>query len=165
MGEREACRKGDEVNRDKENGNQTSRNFWYETEFFVKDAKVTALVYWLQLGKKRTTSPKEIGSSKCHPNDCFNEYIGKAIALGRALGLDVSEFEQAVQPDEVVVGMEVEVLDHESGRKSGKFRDVIAIEEGYPEFSNGMYASRYDITNDTNAQYEEAQVNESNKAF
>lgn len=39
------------------------------------------------------------GIAKCHPHDVFNEHIGKAIALGRALGLDVSEFEQAVQPD------------------------------------------------------------------
>lgn len=34
--------------------------------------------------------------AKCNPSDVFNEHIGKAIALGRALGLDVSEFEQAV---------------------------------------------------------------------
>lgn len=38
------------------------------------------------------------GIAKCMPSDVFNEHIGKAIALGRALGLDVSEFENAVQP-------------------------------------------------------------------
>lgn len=45
------------------------------------------------------------GIAKCDPSDVFNEHIGKAIALGRALGLDVSEFENAVQPTEWVVGM------------------------------------------------------------
>jgi hypothetical protein len=29
------------------------------------------------------------GIAKCDPDDCFNEFIGKAIALRRALGLDV----------------------------------------------------------------------------
>lgn len=45
--------------------------------------------------------------AKCAPDDVFNADIGKAIALGRALGLDVSKFEQAVKPTEVVVGMKV----------------------------------------------------------
>lgn len=49
-----------------------------------------------------------IGYSQCHPSDVFNEHIGKAIALGRALGLDVSEFEQAVQPTEAVMGMAIQ---------------------------------------------------------
>lgn len=42
--------------------------------------------------------------AKCAPDDVFNADIGKAIALGRALGLDVSEFENAVKPTELVVG-------------------------------------------------------------
>ncbi|HCG4535534.1 TPA: hypothetical protein NJY08_004378 [Salmonella enterica subsp. enterica serovar Typhi str. AG3] len=42
--------------------------------------------------------------AKCNLSDVFNEHIGKAIALGRALGLDVSEFEQAVQPTHYAVG-------------------------------------------------------------
>ncbi|QIG62582.1 hypothetical protein [Sporosarcina phage Lietuvens] len=43
--------------------------------------------------------------AKCDPSDVFNADIGRAIALGRALGKDVMEFEQAGQPTEVVVGM------------------------------------------------------------
>lgn len=50
------------------------------------------------------------GIAKCDPSDVFNEHIGRAIALGRALSLDVSEFEQAVQPTEVVVGHVVETF-------------------------------------------------------
>lgn len=45
--------------------------------------------------------------AKCAPGDVFNEHIGKAIALGRALGLDVERFEKAGQPSEVVVGQVV----------------------------------------------------------
>ena len=41
---------------------------------------------------------EKVAFAKCSPNDVFNEHIGKAISLGRALNLDVSEFEQAVQP-------------------------------------------------------------------
>lgn len=45
------------------------------------------------------------GIAKCHPNDCFNVHIGKAIALRRALGLPVpDEYLYAPQPTEVRVG-------------------------------------------------------------
>lgn len=44
------------------------------------------------------------GIAKCMPGEVFNEDIGKAIALGRVLELDVSEFENCVQPDEKVIG-------------------------------------------------------------
>lgn len=32
------------------------------------------------------------GIARCNPQDTFNEHIGKAIALGRAMGVDVGEF-------------------------------------------------------------------------
>src|SRR5690625_2531294 len=45
------------------------------------------------------------GIAKCAPGDCFNVHIGKAIALRRALGLDVpDEYINAPQPTEVRVG-------------------------------------------------------------
>lgn len=45
------------------------------------------------------------GIAKCAPNDCFNVHIGRAIALRRALGLDVpNEYLNAPQPTEVRVG-------------------------------------------------------------
>lgn len=103
------------------------------------------------------------GIAKCFPLDVFNEHIGKAIALGRALGLDVSEFEQAVQPNEVVVGQIVvgnnsgetyEVQEfHDRVKLGGEFGRSIAI--------NGLSSSLWigtkqvTIINDTNAQYEE----------
>src|SRR5690606_20841595 len=79
-----------------------------DVRFEVNENKrsVTALLYWKPNHYKKGEL-KAKGIAKCDPSDVFNEHIGKAIALGRALGLDVSEFEQAVQPNEVVVGMHV----------------------------------------------------------
>ncbi|MCY8754774.1 hypothetical protein [Bacillus haynesii] len=49
------------------------------------------------------------GIAKAAPDDCFNEHIGKAIALHRALGLEVpDEYLNAPQPTEVRVGDVVE---------------------------------------------------------
>ncbi|RAP05511.1 hypothetical protein C2W58_01943 [Bacillus pumilus] len=49
------------------------------------------------------------GIAKCAPDDCFNEHIGKAIALRRALGLVVpAEYLNVPQPTEVRDGDYVE---------------------------------------------------------
>jgi hypothetical protein len=49
------------------------------------------------------------GIAKCDPTDCFNVHIGKAIALRRALGLEVpAEYLNTPQPTEVRVGDVVE---------------------------------------------------------
>lgn len=49
------------------------------------------------------------GIAKCAPNDCFNVHIGQAIALRRALGLDIPpEYVNAPQPEEPQVGDVVE---------------------------------------------------------
>lgn len=43
--------------------------------------------------------------AKCHPDEVFNEWIGKAIALARVLEIDIpSVFLNAVQPTEFVFG-------------------------------------------------------------
>ncbi|MEG0380711.1 MAG: hypothetical protein RR603_03315, partial [Kurthia sp.] len=96
--------------------------------------------------------------SKCNPSDVFNEWIGKAISLGRALGLDVSEFEQAVQPTGFAKGQLIKTKymgldDHE----------IIRIEEDRAYFMDGLreefhFLQRaqedgYKIINDTNAIY------------
>ena len=46
---------------------------------------------------------------QCHPDDVFNTHIGKAILLGRLFNFDVSKFEDAPQPTEVVEGMDIQV--------------------------------------------------------
>lgn len=49
------------------------------------------------------------GVSKCNLNDVYNRYIGEAIALGRALGVDVRKFENAPQPKGIPKGVNVDV--------------------------------------------------------
>lgn len=77
------------------------RNYVVDSSFIVNADKrtVVALLVGVRKGLVRVE-----GIAKCNPDDVFNEHIGKAIALGRALGKDVSEFENAPQPTEPVVG-------------------------------------------------------------
>lgn len=143
---------GRNINRFIENGNSTYRNNFYDIDFFYKERKVTAVVYWLAFNKKRFNKPAHVGRAECSPNDVFNEHIGKAIALGRALGLNVSEFEQAVQPNEVVVGMEVTVNYHNETRiiKQLKSSGTVLFTNDRFDFVKNIES----IINDTNAKYE-----------
>lgn len=55
------------------------------------------------------------GIAKCDPSDCFNVHIGKAIALRRAIEVEVpDEYLNTPQPTEVRVG---DVVRHRSGKK------------------------------------------------
>ncbi|MDM5245727.1 hypothetical protein [Lysinibacillus sp. G4S2] len=118
---------------------------------FVVDAEkrtITALMRGVD-----TNNLYEEATAKCNPNDVFNEHIGKAIALGRALGLDVSEFEQAVQPNEIAVGHKIE-------GKYKDFFDITSISETRFETNPGIgfHKWRFDegelkIINDTNTKY------------
>lgn len=108
------------------------------------------------------------GITKCNPNDVFNEYIGKAIALGRALGLDVSEFEQAVQPTVAVgqlLGRSYTLTDPTRWKvddlnDTGKNLTIInnEFESLNGETADGGYLpdeTWYKIVDDTNANYKE----------
>lgn len=66
-----------------------------EVEFVINERKCTVAALLKGVATKKVRAR---GIAKCMSSDVFNAHIGKAIALGRALGLDVSEFEQAVQP-------------------------------------------------------------------
>lgn len=71
-------------------------------EFIVNNEKRTVVALMRGRG---THIVRAKGIAKCAPTDCFNVYIGKAIALRRALGLEVpSEYLNAPQPTEVRVG-------------------------------------------------------------
>lgn len=106
-------------------------------------------------------------STKCHPDDVWNKHIGKGIALGRALGIDVSEFENAPQPTEIVKGMDVEFLSashtlYKRGRvkKYNKDDDYAVLEYGYDLGKSAnpgnvvlVASSKYIILSDTKAKY------------
>lgn len=71
-------------------------------EFIVNNQKRTVVVL---LSGANSSKVYARGIAKTAPDDCFNEHIGKAIALHRALGLEVpDEYLNAPQPTEVRVG-------------------------------------------------------------
>lgn len=78
--------------------------FAYDKVDFKIDAKTKTIV--VEIGNRN--QGRFAATAKCMDSDVFNVHIGKAIALGRVLGLDVSRFENAVVPDEVVVGQLLE---------------------------------------------------------
>lgn len=99
------------------------------------------------------------GITKCHPKSVFNVWIGKAIALGRALGLDVSEFEQAVQPTHATG--QVCKIQNWHGHDGNLTTLKNSNESGFYHTYYGGWLSHGNlkIINDTNAQYS-SEVNE-----
>lgn len=106
-------------------------------------------------------------STQCHPDDVWNKHIGKAIAIGRALGIDVSEFENAPQPTEIVEGMDVITYEpDESIHMEGRVKEVYEKhsnlirygkkfyeKNGYHEVTCTYTALGFKITSDTKAKY------------
>ncbi|GIN68456.1 MULTISPECIES: hypothetical protein [Bacillus] len=93
-------------------GSYTYRARYYVVKFNVNRNKraVTAIVRASDYTGKNLRDV-EIGIAKAAPDDCFNVHIGEAIALHRALGLEVpDEYLNAPQPTEVRVGDVVEYL-------------------------------------------------------
>ena len=99
------------------------------------------------------------GVAKCAPTDVFNADIGKAFALGRALGLDVSKFEQAVQPTEVVAGMSVTNVPNDDYEVFGSYvvgyvDDGNAYDDDTSDGEGWIPVELLRILDDTEAQYE-----------
>ncbi|MBX8942468.1 hypothetical protein [Lysinibacillus sp. K60] len=149
----EAINQGKDGSPMSELGNETYQYKFFGVEFDVNDSEVKATVYQNNNRDKRMKQePLHVSVAKCSPNDVFNEHIGKAIALGRALGLDVSEYEQAVQPNEVVMGMNLEVRTNgevDFNHKPVDTDDLIQCNHDFHKEDSGVF-----IINDTNAIYE-----------
>ncbi|MGE7545030.1 hypothetical protein [Sporosarcina newyorkensis] len=96
------------------------------------------------------------GIAKCMPGDVFNEWIGKAIALARALEIEVPvEFLEAVQPDKAELGMKIYPLFVGTNNRACTLKQTTRItHEGYPGYEDGRFSSHYEILDDTRAQYE-----------
>lgn len=90
-------------------GNEACQGSYYETDFHIKNRKVTAVVHLVNSSRVRLARLERlVGRAFCMPGDVFNSDTGKAIALARALEIEIpEEFLKAIQPDEVVVGMKV----------------------------------------------------------
>lgn len=142
-------------------GNNVCRSNYYDTEFFVKNNRVTAVIHLVNVSRKRLTLDKLVGRAACMSSDVFNEWIGKAIALAKALEIEIpKEFLDAVRPDEVVVGMKVRATGKDSIENNWGFGVVEKIEmrcklRGY-WVDNGSYAYLKEVVilDDTNAEYE-----------
>lgn len=79
--------------------------FMCNVEFVVNPEKRTVVALMVRREHSKSTVICAKGIAKCAPTDCFNSHIGKAIALRRALGLEVpAEYLNAPQPTEVRVG-------------------------------------------------------------
>ena len=114
--------------------------------FFRKGNKTTCVIT-----PENTMLERFVGRSLCSVGDVFNEWIGKAIALARALEIDIpSEFMDAVQPDEKVAGMMIqtgsngirEIVIHDYQVVTGKCCHIYS-----------SYGKRGTIIDDTNAIY------------
>ncbi|MED1527853.1 hypothetical protein [Bacillus pumilus] len=126
------------------------RNFTSRTDFIVNTEKrtVVALRKSYRLGYVN-----ERGIAKCAPNDCFNAHIGKAIALRRALGLEVhAEYLNVPQPTEVREGDYV-------ARNGGTERMVVSSEDKFPPYDKSFigldfvnrHSDMFKIIDDTRA--------------
>src|SRR5690606_8993100 len=88
-----------------------SGSYALRAKFVINKHKRTVVVLMYGAFSNKVRSR---GIAKCAPDDCFNVHIGKAIALRRALGLEVpTEYLNAPQPTEVRVG---DVVDYEGYR-------------------------------------------------
>lgn len=101
-------------------GNETYRDSFYEVIFNVNKEKRTVVsLIKGATGDGRVFGVRHRGIAKCAPDDCFNVHIGKAIALRRALGLEVpAEYLNAPQPTEVRVGDIVKTFEHSGAHHS-----------------------------------------------
>ena len=127
--------------------------FYNVPKFFVNDKKRT-VTFIAQSPTMKVVRAK--GIAKCAPDDVFNADIGKAIALGRALGLDVSKFEQAVKPTEFAVGQTFEwdtSYDTRIETITEIKRDSAYVKNGGWFWLTRAQQSNYRIIDDTEAQY------------
>lgn len=100
-------------------------------DFVVNRKKRTVVVLgygWL--GSK----PSKRGISHCAPDDCFNVHLGKAIALRRALGLDVPDYYvNAPKPTEAQMGDIIIIAELVGDKASGENynRSTVIIDDSH----------------------------------
>lgn len=125
-----------------------------KAHFYRKNNRVTCVLKGSSDGITRN-----VGRADCSPNDVFNEHIGRAIALARALEIKVPiEFVVAVQPNEVVKGMKISRKYWDSDETYQK--EVKSVNSGFMKYTCGGWDSsvhpkdNLTIIDDTKAKYE-----------
>lgn len=132
---------------------ETQKHYDYDMFYTKSRRMVTVLIKYPGTNKIYLK-----GQSICTKGDVFNLYIGRAIALGRALGIDVSYFENAVQP-ELAIGQTIKLQYHVDGRwhkrlvidTLGEYESCEINENTIGYVKNNCY--RYKIISDTDARY------------
>ncbi|MEK4360843.1 hypothetical protein NYE48_27940 [Paenibacillus sp. FSL M7-1455] len=103
----------------------------HRVEFVVnRDKRTVVALVW----HRRTDKLRLRGIAKCAPGDVFNAHIGRAIALRRALGLEVpAEYLSVPNPEEVRVGDVVEIISHAANPSGfydiGDIGRVVCVDE------------------------------------
>ncbi|MFD1203968.1 hypothetical protein ACFQ38_02340 [Sporosarcina contaminans] len=141
-------------------------NKFAKVDFVVNEEKRTIVALVKEFNTKNILSK---GIAKCMPGEVFNADIGKAIALARALEIDIpQEFLQAAQPTEPVSGMKVygneedpdeyynvnKVFTLTTKLLNDSFHYEGCFDDGAGDWIRLDQIG--DIIDDTNAQYEEA---------
>lgn len=128
-------------------------------EFIRKGNRVTCLLKELDTNKVRF-----VGRAECHVDDVFNEHIGQAVALAKALDIVEQlppDILNAVQPNKVVVGQRVKTSDggvfvHGFEKSSMSERTGILVDHLFGNREDGftwLPNEGVDIIDDTNADY------------
>lgn len=128
-------------------------HFNTRVEFKVNAEKIVVVALLRNLGITENIRTKGIAS--CSKSDVYNEHIGKAIALGRALGKDVSEFENAVQPDMPTVGHKFTCVYDDKEYEISVYDSWRSSIEGTYEYltKEDMDLGHIKLVDDTDAQY------------
>ncbi|MEH7521743.1 hypothetical protein V7149_00450 [Bacillus sp. JJ1503] len=111
-------------------------------DYIVNKENRTVVVLLKGCGTKKLHAK---GIAKCAPSDCFNAHIGKAIAVRRALGLEVpAEYLNAPQPTEIRVGDIVTFPKHDSWHRKVNYR----VDAMSPTNGEGNLTIVYDARGD-----------------
>lgn len=144
--------------------------------FVAENLKDTEIIFEVDsktktvLAKKLTKSfgsyfATATASAVCGRHDIYNQYLGQAIALGRLLGLDTSEFEDCAQPKDYTEGQIVSIANVFEERHIGEIKKINGDElwvevEGRMGFVYKNAEQRYNtkglnpvIVDDTEAKY------------
>lgn len=131
---------------------RTQGNIVYlsNAEFIRKGNRVTCLLKGVETNKVRF-----VGRAECHVDDVFNEHIGQAVALAKALDIVEQlppDILKAVQPDSFVKGMKVVWVDDFGGVNERIVERVNGIKV---HFTNSYWMSKDEVAviDDTNADY------------
>lgn len=124
-----------------------NKNIKYETMSDSKKRKVKVVLNY--------PTGKQKGKAKCRKGEVFNEYIGEAIALAKALDIVEQlppDILKAIQPDVCVKGMKVVWID----RFDNVYERIVERVDGIKvHFTNSYWMSKDEVTiiDDTNADY------------